>query len=149
MKTLDGISVVAMLTIAAFAIDRVLAAIFFLVQLAKPELDPASPEVRDPYKLSRKLKIFYTICAAILATAVVVFLPVRILGVFGVSANDILDAALTAIVLMGGSDQLASLLKTVGVPEPESATPAPQPVEISGRIMLEEAPAKVRVQQAS
>ena len=145
MKPLDGLSAVAMLALAAFAIDRIVAGILFLFTFLKPNYDPDLVDTSVQVVIRKKLKMAYVLIAAVLAVLVMVFYPnVRILNALGVKADQMLDSVLTCIILLGGSDQLANLLKTTGMPELKK--PAPQPIQINGRLVLEEE-AKAKVAQ--
>ena len=146
-QPLDGLSAIAMLAVASFAIDRIVAGAVFLLTLVKPEYENPVPGSPGHVPARKTLKLFYVVVAGVLAILVMVLYPnLRILNALGVQADRVLDSVLTAIVLLGGSDQLAILLKTIGVPEIQK--PAPQPIQINGRLVLEE-PAKAKVQAAA
>lgn len=119
----------------------------FLFTTIKPDYDLSDPGSTDRAGAKKKLKLIYVMLAAVLAIAVMVLYPnLRILSALGIQSDLVLDSVLTAIVLLGGSDQLAILLKTIGMPEIEK--PAPQPIQINGRLVLEE-PSRTKVQTAA
>jgi hypothetical protein len=141
-QPLDGLSAVAMLAIASFAIDRIVAGVLFLFTLLKPQYDTSTLEPSKQIAAQKKLKLIYVALAAVLAVVLMLLYPnLRILSALGIQADVLLDSVLTGIVLLGGSDQLALLLKTTGMPEVKK--PAPQPIQINGRLVLEE-PSKAK-----
>jgi len=137
-QSLDGISAIALLGIASFAIDRVVAGLLFLLTYANPSYDPALVEVPSARVTSEKrLKLIYVIVAGVLAGLALILYPkLRILYALGIPANESLDSLLTGLVLVGGSEQLAGLLKTTGMPEVKKSEP--QPIQINGRLILEQ-----------
>src|SRR6266849_81197 len=107
MKHLDGVTVVAVILIASFAIDRVVSALLFLLSLSKSFPEPAS----------KKYQVWYFCIAGILAIFVIAYWGnVRILAAVGYppDPNPVLDALLTGIVLVGGAERLATMLKLPG-----------------------------------
>jgi hypothetical protein len=52
------------------------------------------------------------------------------------ASDPLLDTFLTGIVLVGGSDRIAALLKLPGAPDAERA--APPPIQITGKLTLED-----------
>jgi hypothetical protein len=52
------------------------------------------------------------------------------------------DHLLLAVVLVGGAEQMSAFLKMVGVPGGTTREPGAQPVEVSGKLTLEESSAK-------
>ena len=135
---LDGVTAIALILIASFAIDRIVTATMFLLSFAIPPLDPGSIESPGARMRAEKLyKLVYVTAAAVLAVGVVAYYGgVRILSALGIPADPVLDTILTGIVLVGGSDRIAALLKIPGASEGERA--APPPIQITGKLTLED-----------
>jgi hypothetical protein len=139
MKT-DGVNVIAVLVIASFAIDRIVAALLFVVGFFGPRGQALSDAtfVSEP-SAARKRKLVYFLLASALCAVVLVALPdFRVLAGLGYAANRALDTFITALLVLGGSDRISDLLgKTPGGSAPEAAS-APKPIEVTGRLILEE-----------
>jgi hypothetical protein len=137
MKPPDPVIVIAGITIAAFAIDRLVTGGLFLLSAtgigpkwADPE-DVGKNERRDAEK---KYKVAYYTAAGILALAVYVFGNLSVFGALGIQGSKLLDAMVTILVIVGGTDRVASLLKGSGSDdEPKESD---KPVQISGSVML-------------
>jgi hypothetical protein len=146
----DGVSVTAMMALAAFAVERVTTGILFLLSCWAPWRaeypDPAS--LTDPEKSARakrKSKLSYFVLAGALVLLVVMRSPeIRILHALDLQASSPLDIALTCLVLIAGSDRIGDFLKGDGGGGAEKAS---KPVEIVGRVQLiePEAPARERL----
>src|SRR5579859_2025861 len=137
----DGISVTAMIVLASFAIERLKAGVLFLV--SGPESwqkifpDPALLQNgRERSRAQRKVKVLEFVVAGILAMAALGLLPgVRILEALGVQGSgDLLDFALTWLVLTAGADQLGDLLKSRS--DSADSIPQPQQIVITGDLQL-------------
>jgi hypothetical protein len=136
---LDGVTAIALILIASFAIDRIVTATMFLLSFVVPSLDPASIESPGARARAEKLyKLVYVTTGAVLAVVVVAhYGGVRILSALGMAPDPLLDTVLTGVVLVGGSDRIAALLKLAGAPDGERAAPPP-PIQITGRLTLED-----------
>ena len=66
---------------------------------------------------------------------------VRVLDAVGIKANQYLDTLLTGLILMGGAEQVGGFLK--GLPGAPSSAES-KPVEIRGKLTLEEGLGKAR-----
>jgi len=136
---LDGVTLMAMIFVASFAIDRVVSAVLFLMSFSNRFPDPereTDPVVKA--KTAKNYKLWYYGLASVFAIlAVADFGKVRILAAIGYppDPNPLLDAILTAITLVGGADRLAAL-KLPGAAE--SAEAAPKPLQVTGTLTLEE-----------
>src|SRR5260370_17540496 len=138
---LEGITAIAALLIASFAIDRVVAGILFMLSFSDgwnqrfPE--PILVKEEDlRYKADKKLKLVRTILAAIIALPVLAFYgDVRILAAVGFeTVNPILDQVLTGFILIGGADRIGEVLKWSGVQaRPQAGKSSFQPIEITGQ----------------
>ena len=146
----DGVSVTAMMALAAFAVERVTTGILFLLScwtLWRQEYpDPESLTNPDQIaRAKRKSKLAYFVLAGALVLVVVTRSPeIRILHALNLEASSMLDIALTCLVLIAGSDRIGDFLKGEGSGGAEKAS---KPVEIVGRVQLiePEAPARDRL----
>ena len=135
---LDGVTAIALILIASFAIDRIVTAAMFLLSFALPSLDPTGIEnATARAKAEKQSKLVYVVVAGVLAIFVVAhYGGVRILSALGIATEPLLDTVLTGIVLVGGSDRIAAVLKLPGATGAER--PAPPPIQITGRVTLED-----------
>jgi hypothetical protein len=172
---LDGVSAIALVLIASFAIDRVVNGLLFLAGFNKkwahwfPEpklIDETAPRMAA----ERRQKLVYFILAGFFGMIVLAGLGhVRILTAMGLrpeqavvtssAANPVgaspspspgsvakvqisqslfsfLDIVFTGLLLMGGADSISRVLKLPGVSGAEN--PSPRPIEITGKLTLEE-----------
>lgn len=138
----DGVSVTAMMALAAFAVERVTTGILFLLsfwtrwQAEFP--DPNSfADQGQSLQAKRKNKLAYFILAGALVLLVVARSPeIRILNALSLDAPRVLDIALTCLVLVAGSDRIGDFLKGEGGIGAERSS---QPIEIAGRVQIVEA----------
>lgn len=138
----NGMDVIAILVIASFAIDRIVAALLFLLSFLQPwaQLFPDPAFISDTAsaaKAERKRKLIYFTLACVLCAAVLLTLPgFRVLSSLGYATNRTLDTLLTGMIVVGGSDRMADLLgKIPGAPVLEKPE-ASKPIEISGKLVL-------------
>jgi len=136
MGKIDGVSAIALILLASFAIDRVVTATLFLASyfgiLPNPALAGGG---RQQVSAENNYKLAYFIMAGLLAIVAALVGNIRILNAMGVpQANDVIDILLTGIVLVGGADRIASVLKETGVPGSEQ--PQSKPIEITGNITV-------------
>jgi len=134
----DSVNVIAALIIAAFAIDRIVAGLLFLIgfcgKRAQAISDPAFGS--DPQS-ARLRQLAYFLVAAALCAAVLIELPgFRVLSGLGYPANSTLDTLITALIMLGGADRMSDLAGKL--PEAAQTPPAPKPMEVTGRVVLEE-----------
>jgi hypothetical protein len=148
-EPLGGFSAIAVLLIAAFSIDRLVSAVIFLLAFIDP-WDAYFNPIRQSGELERdqaqrRQKLVYFVFAGICAGIVIKALDgYGILHHIGFQ-NYPLDIFLTVIILMGGAERLAELLKTPGAPGSASAAAEP-PIRITGIVDLkpEHEPASMR-----
>jgi hypothetical protein len=125
MKPADGVSVIAMVLIASFAIDRIVAAFLF----------PFAFLPSFPQETEKRYKLLYFLVAAMLAVIVLAWVGnMRVLDALGLQPNPTLDFLVTGIVLIGGADKIAGALKPPGAPS--SQPERKQQVEVSGTVHL-------------
>lgn len=141
----DGVNVIAVLVIASFAIDRIVAALLFLAGYFGPRAQALSDAafVTEPVaaaRAARNRKLVYFVLAGVLCAVVLKELPqFRVLAGLGYSANRAVDALVTALIVLGGSDRMSDLVgKLPGGAALDAAPPASKPIEIRGRVVLED-----------
>jgi hypothetical protein len=131
---LDPVTLLAALTIAAFAIDRTVAALFFLLSFFWHSADPSSLQGEARTKAERSSKLAYVTVAGVLALCAWYFGHLSVFTVLKFPSNRFLDAFVTVLVLVGGSDRISELLK---VPEGgKLSKPEPEPIRIAGTVTL-------------
>src|ERR1043166_8062766 len=158
--TLDGVSAIALVAIASFAIDRIVNGLLFLLSFNKKwaQWFPEPKLIDDPaarFAAEKRQKLIYFALAGFFGIIVLAGLGhVRILAAMGVYSEQpatgtaapaakvsqffyaLLDVAFTGLLLMGGADSIGRLLKLPGAPGIEK--PPPRPIEITGKLTLEE-----------
>ena len=142
MTSIGGVSTLVLILILSFAIDRVVKAILFLLSFVGPWATrfPDPLLLEDPTERARaekQQKLTYYILAGFLGLIVVaIYGNVRVFQALGYqAANVVLDSIATGIILMAGSDLISKVLQVSGMgggPEPSS-----QPIEITGKLILE------------
>lgn len=145
MRPLDGVSAIALIMIASFAIDRIVTAVLFLLSFIPGFPDPNAALGQEQLAYSQKLyKLCYFSLAGVLGVlAMAAWAQIRILSALGVPAGEMTDILITGIVLMGGADRIASVLKTPGASGVEKKAEA-EPVRVTGTLIVEEeSPRKV------
>jgi len=142
---LDGVTAIAAILIASFAIDRFVEGILFLLSFNRrwSQLlpDPVFPQDDvSRYKMERRRKLVRMILATLVAVPLLAFFgQMRILFAVGFeSINPILDQIFTAIILIGGAGQMTELLKWGGGHRVAGDAASSKPVEITGKLILEE-----------
>jgi hypothetical protein len=119
-----GLSVVAMLLLAAFAVDRLATAITFVMSR------PAEQKEQDRNEWNRKLA--YALIASAIAIPLIVYMKeLRLLTAMGMVKEasgwkDVVDGAITLLVLVGGGERISSFLGAGG-----GKSEAPQPVHLT------------------
>jgi len=144
MPRLDGITVIAIVLMASFAIDRIVTGALFLLSFSDrwTRRFPDPDAVSDPAERVRarnRQKLLYFCFAALLALPVLAgYGRVRILAALGFPTNAVFDVILTGLILVGGSDRVADILKLPGARGGEKAEP--KPITIQGTLVVEERP---------
>lgn len=135
MKPLDPVTMVAAIVIAAFAIDRTVTAVLFLLSFRWKWADPGSVEATVRTQAEKSYKLIYFVLACILALVVFVFGNLSIFSALGFPPHRLADAFLTTLVLVAGSDRVAAQLK---VPDAGggASKAADEPIQISGTVTL-------------
>jgi len=150
---IDGVSMLTLFFIASFAIDRtvrgVLFALSFFAFWRRWVPDEASP---GDAAAEKKQRLAYTLMAGALAILVLGwFGKVRILAGLGFAqVHPVIDTLFTGLLLVGGAERTDALLKAIGAGSgAEMGKDAPRPVEISGRLVLDNSQAQEKPAQES
>src|ERR1700746_732527 len=142
----DGINLLTILLIAAFAIERLSAGILFLLQLFHLIADPDLVEdAAQRAEVKRRYTLFHFVVSAVLVIFLLVYMgDFRFLDALGLgNRTDLshvplfLDHFLLALVLVGGAEQMSSFLKMVGALRGGGDAKAAQPIEVKGKLILE------------
>jgi len=116
----EPLTVITVLLICAFAIDRIVTGILALF--------------RSPDSEARSRK-FYLVLAGILGVVLGIVGNVGVLGNLGFSPNPVLNVALTTLILMGGSDRIGVLMAKMGGKAAVVKETA-EPIEVTGKLIL-------------
>ena len=155
MDKLDGVTALALILIASFAIDRIVTGVLFLLSFSRPWSrhfpDPASLNVDTARsKAEKKQKLVYFILAGIFGIVVLAWLgDIRIFSAVVKSAKDpslpmvdpTLDRIITGLVLAAGADRLAQVLKMPGSPAGEKVDQ--KPIQVTGKLTIEDEAARL------
>jgi hypothetical protein len=144
--TLGGLSAVAVILVAAFAIDRIVTAILFLLSFWGRWDDRFNPLKKtgelERERAQRWQKLAYFAFAGVFSVIVIIALDGKgILYHIGFKQHWI-DLVLTALILMGGAERLAELLKGPGASS--SSASSDPPITITGTLQLEDPPKPAR-----
>ena len=151
---LDGVGALALVVIGSFAIDRIVTGSLFLLSFSQtwtrrfPE--PASLADGPTRVLAeKKAKLIYFAFAAFLGIVVIAGCGnVTILTAMGVQPKWaaepglgswlfwLLDSLFTGLLLIGGADRIAQVIKMPGAPGVEK--PEPKPIQITGKLIIED-----------
>ena len=143
---------VGIILIASFAIDRIVTGIFYILSYSRelrPILDPDSiPDPESRADAAKLYRLIYSVCAGYLGIVVVAGeMGIRLSKISGIPADvaggpvmgNVLDVVVTGLLLVGGADRLAEALKLFG----GDTKPAKAPIEITGKVVLEQNAAKI------
>jgi hypothetical protein len=141
---IDGISAIAIILIASFAIDRIVTGLLFLLSFLHPWAqrfpEPVTRDGAERIDAERKQKLVYFAFAGVLAVFLGWYGNLRIFHASGFDVPGWIDAIVTGLLLMGGADRVAALLN-IGGGGGESKS-SQQPIQITGKITLEQPPNK-------
>ena len=152
---IDGVSAIAVVVIASFAIDRIVRGFLFLLSFwgrwANVFHDPDDPA--STHAGRKTYRLMYFLLAGVLGLiALGWYGKVRILTALGFQGVDpILDTVITGLLLVGGAERTGALLKGVGAGGLASAAPSPpaQPIEITGTLVLDDSARKMETRGPS
>ena len=144
---MSGISVLVLILILSFALERVVKAFLFLLSYV-PIWCRFAPDPRmidnviERIRAEKKQKLIYTLIVAILGGILVnVYPDIRLIqNLVGETTNPYLDMIVTVIVLLAGSDIVGRLLNISGIGEMDTgaASTRSEPIEITGKLILED-----------
>ena len=138
MAGLNGVTTIPLILIVSFAIDRVVASVLFVLTAFGLLADPADVTDAKARVAERSYKLIYFTFAGLLAAAVMALDPgIRLLTAMGIDKSPALDFLVTLIVLTGGADRIAALLKAPGS-SGGAGEAAPRPIQITGKLTLDE-----------
>jgi hypothetical protein len=130
-----GIQAAALIVIISFAIDRISGGVFFLLSMAGV-WSTETPGAQNRAKLA------YYVFAGILAAVFIFTFKISMLAALKIGSEDMylkpLDIAFGILVLMCGSDQVATLLKSPHAGKAPDTRPAEKPIEVTGKLTLVE-----------
>jgi hypothetical protein len=137
---IDGVTAIALVVIASFAIDRIVSAVMFLAVYAGIVQDPDQSEPRPEGAHPEKVyKLIYFVLAGILGVGVLAFFGnVRVLRALGlIDVNPIVDAIITGLLLMGGAERISGFVQPAGRSSAEK--PEAREVHVTGTLKVEDA----------
>ncbi len=134
----DGISAAALIALAAFAVDRIVSALLFVLLYLHILPDPKVKTAADQVSAERTYKLVYFIASLILVVVLLQAYPsIRILTAMGRQVDSpLLDAFLTGVVLLGGTERLGEWMKTNGTTDGTHTTE--QQIHVTGRLTLDD-----------
>ena len=137
-QTLDGVSVVALLVLVAFVVERIVSAILFVLVSLGALSDPVLAETpASRVRTERAHQWWRFLFSAALAVLVLMIWPtLRVLRFFGQAAEGLVDDAVTWVVILGGASQIAALVKLPGASA--ASRPPPPPIQVTGTLKLED-----------
>lgn len=141
MNSIGGVSVLVMILLLSFAIDRVVKAVLFLLSFVAPwkRRVPDPLTIEDPVKGAKAEKtqklVYYAFAGFLGIIVIALYGDVRVLKGLGYDVKKVLDILATGTVLIGGSDFIGKLLQMSGVGS--GAESSKQPIEITGKLILD------------
>ena len=132
----DGITVTAMLLVAAFAVDRLSSVVTFLA--FRPRT--GAPKAGDQDRRAWNQKLVYCAVASVVAVGILVATDkIRLLEAMGMlqdrmtPGDRLIDVGLTFLVLVGGAERISSLL---GSTAPAAEDVTQPPVKLEGTLSV-------------
>ena len=142
---IGGVATLVLILVLAFAIDRVVRAVLFVLSFIAPwaRLIPDPAAIEDSAASAKAEKrqrlAYYAIAAALGLLVVAMYGNIRVFGALGYEqVKPLFDAVATGIILVAGSDFISRLLQISGIGGASSSSS--QPLEITGKITLENGP---------
>ena len=139
----DGVTVVAMILIGSFVIDRLTTTLLFLLSFvpawSRRFVDPAlvpDPAARNAAERRQKFAYF---CIAIPIAAGLLYLypGILVLTALGIPVRTIwADRFFTLLALVGGSDRIAAIVGSPG--SAKTSKPPESPIRVTGTLTLED-----------
>lgn len=144
LGNIGGISTLVLILVLSFAIDRFTKATLFLLSFVKrwatwaPDPLIVSDEI-ERVEAAKKQTLIRHVFAGILGLIVIALWGnVRVLQAVGYQATWAVDVLATTVVFVGGSDIVDKLLQASGLSGGTSSGGGSQPIEITGRLVLEQ-----------
>lgn len=138
----DGVTVVAMILIGSFVIDRLATALLFLLSFFPPWsrrfVDPtlvADSAERNAAERRQKLAYFF-FAIAIAIVLVRTYPEILVLSALGIRASAWADRFFTLLALVGGSDRIAAIVGSPG--SAKNQKPPESPIRVTGTLTLED-----------
>jgi hypothetical protein len=137
-STPSGTTVVAMVLIGAFAIDRIVTILLFLFELSPgwrlrhPDPRTLAEPQRSDAERSQKVR-YFALAIPIGLLAVRSFKP-RLLEAIGIQASDGLNWLFSLLVLVGGADRITELLGSSAKDRARESAEAP--IKVEGTLTL-------------
>jgi hypothetical protein len=136
---IDGVTAVAAVLIASFAIDRIVRGWLFLLSFwgAWSRFAPAPDDPLATHAgLKRQRLAYFVFAGALGVVALAWYGRIRLLAALGFPGVDAtLDTLVTGLLLVGGAERTGELLKGLGGGG-DAAAGAPPPIEITGTLVL-------------
>ena len=138
---MSGSIVVAMVLLGAFAIDRIVTALLFLLDFIPSWRrifpDPAlAADVSSRSAAEKRLKLVYFAFAIPIGVLLIRAYPkALLLAALGITASAFADHLFTLLVLVGGADRISELLGSSALKAGQSAE---APIRVTGTLTLEE-----------
>lgn len=145
---IDGVTALAAVLIASFAIERVANGFLFLLRLipaiARFTPDPEdAPEGVERRQADRRHKLLYYLFAGSLGVILIAWYG-KVLVLKAIGFTDVppmVDVVFTGLLLTAGSDRVAALVKmpeALGAKRQAEQQQQQQPVQINGTLVLED-----------
>jgi hypothetical protein len=143
---IDGISILVLFAIASFAIDRTVRGLMFGLGFFAfwRRWVPEAASAAEESAANKKQQLAYVALAGALSIVVLGwFAKVRVLAALGFAqVHPIVDTLFTGMLMIGGAERTEALLRAMGAGAGSEAAKDAAPLEIRGRIVLEDSTAK-------
>ena len=124
----DGINAIALLFMAALAVQSLPGLLGLIGRVARPATDDKSKTDDD------RERLFVVALSVAVGIAAVFWARVGLLSAVGVPADRVVDAVCTALVLASGSDKFAQFKSLIGTPADSKG--AQGAVEVTGSVRV-------------
>ncbi len=140
MNPADAVATITRIGVAAFVIERIVAALMFLAAYFNVALP--TPKATEGVPVEKRTRIWSFALAAILAGFVLwrYQSKMQLLSSLNIAEGQTLDLVVTWIVLVSGTDRIAAFLKAPSAPAPQKQPS--QPIQVTGTLTLDEGAAK-------
>ena len=124
----DAGTVITMVLIASFAVDRMTGSLLFVVKALIAKF---------PEPTESRYKFIYFGLAAAFSVAILFGFDLRALDAMGIHGHPYFDLLVTGIVLVGGAEKISTVLKPADTGSAASIGGASREPTISGKLILE------------